>query len=46
MREFTKEDLENENIFSAASCTTNAASPLIAILDEKFGIEKIKTYIK
>lgn len=28
------------NITSNASCTTNAASPLIAILDEKFGIEK------
>ncbi len=27
-------------ITSNASCTTNAASPLIAILDEKFGIEK------
>ena len=27
-------------ISSNASCTTNAASPLIAILDEKFGIEK------
>lgn len=28
------------NVTSNASCTTNAASPLIAILDEKFGIEK------
>lgn len=27
-------------ITSNASCTTNAASPLIAILDENFGIEK------
>lgn len=28
------------NITSNASCTTNAASPLIAILDEELGIEK------
>lgn len=28
------------NVTSNASCTTNAASPLIAILDEKIGIEK------
>ena len=28
------------DITSNASCTTNAASPLIAILDEAFGIEK------
>lgn len=28
------------DITSNASCTTNAASPLIAILDENFGIEK------
>ncbi|TSC70322.1 MAG: glyceraldehyde-3-phosphate dehydrogenase, type I [Parcubacteria group bacterium Gr01-1014_46] len=28
------------NVTSNASCTTNAASPLIAILDENFGIEK------
>ena len=28
------------NITSNASCTTNAGSPLIAILDEKIGIEK------
>lgn len=28
------------NITSNASCTTNASSPLIAILDEAFGIEK------
>ena len=33
-------DIENETIFSAASCTTNAASPLIAILDEALGIDK------
>ncbi len=28
------------HVTSNASCTTNAASPLIAILDENFGIEK------
>ena len=28
------------DITSNASCTTNAASPLISILDEAFGIEK------
>ncbi len=28
------------DVTSNASCTTNAASPLIAILDENFGIEK------
>lgn len=28
------------SVTSNASCTTNAASPLIAILDENFGIEK------
>ncbi len=28
------------NVTSNASCTTNAASPLISILDEKIGIEK------
>lgn len=32
--------LENSVISSNASCTTNAASPLIAILDESLGIEK------
>lgn len=32
--------LKNCDISSNASCTTNAGSPLIAILDEKIGIEK------
>ncbi len=32
--------LENCQISSNASCTTNAGSPLIAILDETLGIEK------
>ncbi|HEY4489856.1 MAG TPA: glyceraldehyde 3-phosphate dehydrogenase NAD-binding domain-containing protein [Candidatus Paceibacterota bacterium] len=33
-------ELSTCNISSNASCTTNAASPLIAILDEAIGIEK------
>jgi glyceraldehyde 3-phosphate dehydrogenase len=32
--------LEGANVSSNASCTTNAGSPLIAILDETLGIEK------
>lgn len=35
-----EEKLENCVISSNASCTTNAGSPLIAILDEALGIEK------
>ncbi len=35
-----EEKLQTCPITSNASCTTNAASPLIAILDEKIGIEK------
>lgn len=35
-----EEKLEKCDISSNASCTTNAGSPLIAILDEKIGIEK------
>ena len=35
-----EEKLSNYIITSNASCTTNAASPLIAILDETLGIEK------
>lgn len=35
-----EEKLENSIITSNASCTTNAGSPLIAILDEALGIEK------
>jgi glyceraldehyde 3-phosphate dehydrogenase len=34
------EKLENCQISSNASCTTNAASPLIQILHEKIGVEK------
>lgn len=35
-----EEKLKTSVITSNASCTTNAGSPLIAILDEKIGIEK------
>lgn len=35
-----EEKLKNCSISSNASCTTNAGSPLIAILDEAIGIEK------
>lgn len=35
-----EDKLETCQISSNASCTTNAASPLIAILDESLGIEK------
>jgi len=33
-------DIENENIFSAASCTTNAISPILKVIEDNFGIEK------
>ncbi|MFT5581678.1 MAG: glyceraldehyde 3-phosphate dehydrogenase, partial [Psychromonas sp.] len=33
-------DLENENIFSAASCTTNAISPILKVVNDKYGIVK------
>ena len=33
-------DLENENIYSAASCTTNAISPILKLMSDKFGIQK------
>ncbi|MEK7641382.1 MAG: type I glyceraldehyde-3-phosphate dehydrogenase [Patescibacteria group bacterium] len=35
-----EDKLEGANVSSNASCTTNAGSPLIAILDETLGIEK------
>ena len=35
-----EEKIKTCNITSNASCTTNASSPLIAILDESIGIEK------
>jgi len=33
-------DVVKENIFSAASCTTNAIVPTLHVLENKFGIEK------
>jgi len=33
-------DLENENIFSAASCTTNAISTILHVVEAEFGVEK------
>ena len=33
-------DIKNENIFSAASCTTNAIVPTLSVLENKLGIEK------
>lgn len=33
-------DLENENIYSAASCTTNAISPILKVINDKHGIVK------
>jgi glyceraldehyde 3-phosphate dehydrogenase len=32
-------DLENEKIFSAASCTTNAIVPVLKVLQDNFGVE-------
>jgi glyceraldehyde 3-phosphate dehydrogenase len=33
-------DLENENVYSAASCTTNAISPILKVVNDTFGVEK------
>ena len=33
-------DIENEQIFSAASCTTNAISPILKVVSDKYGIVK------
>lgn len=33
-------DLDDENIYSAASCTTNAISPVIKVINDTFGINK------
>ncbi len=32
-------DIETENIYSAASCTTNAISPVLKVIEDKFGVE-------
>ncbi len=33
-------DVENETIFSAASCTTNAISPILKVINDAYGIVK------
>ena len=33
-------DLEKEKVFSAASCTTNAISPVLKVVEDALGIEK------
>ncbi|HMN04232.1 MAG TPA: glyceraldehyde-3-phosphate dehydrogenase [Flavobacteriales bacterium] len=33
-------DLDNERIFSAASCTTNAIAPILKVMEDNLGIEK------
>ncbi len=33
-------DIENETIYSAASCTTNAISPILKVVNDAFGIVK------
>ena len=33
-------DIEGENIFSAASCTTNAITPILKVINDHYGIEK------
>ena len=33
-------DIENINIFSAASCTTNCIAPILHVVENKYGIEK------
>ena len=33
-------DIEGQSIFSAASCTTNAISPILKIVNDNFGVEK------
>mgnify|MGYP001166212740 FL=1 len=32
-------DIENENIFTAASCTTNAISPVLKVMEDTYGVE-------
>lgn len=33
-------DIENENVFSAASCTTNAISTVLSVIENSYGVEK------
>ena len=34
-----EQDIENENIFSAASCTTNAISPILKVIEDNLEVE-------
>lgn len=34
-----KFDPKNQNIFSAASCTTNAITPILKVIDDNFGLQ-------
>lgn len=34
-----KVDIDTENIYSAASCTTNCIAPVLHLLDEKYGVD-------
>jgi glyceraldehyde 3-phosphate dehydrogenase len=34
------QDIENEKVFSAASCTTNAICPILKVVEDNLGIEK------
>jgi glyceraldehyde 3-phosphate dehydrogenase len=33
-------DIDTNNIFSAASCTTNAIAPILSVIDDSFGIDR------
>ena len=33
-------DIDNETIYSAASCTTNAITPVLKVINDTFGVEK------
>ncbi|MDB4088019.1 glyceraldehyde-3-phosphate dehydrogenase [Flavobacteriales bacterium] len=33
-------NVEDHNIFSAASCTTNAISPILKVIEDNYGVEK------
>ncbi|MAW20985.1 MAG: glyceraldehyde-3-phosphate dehydrogenase [Flavobacteriales bacterium] len=35
-----KLDIENTNIFSAASCTTNCIAPILSVVENKYGVVK------
>jgi len=33
-------DYKNENVFSAASCTTNASAPILSVIEKEYGIKQ------